>query len=55
MENNIEFNKLAELAKPITEYLGNKLNPYAKIVITNESIYIEETVLGIPIKQTAAD
>lgn len=55
MENNIEFNKLAELAKPITEYIGNKLNPYVKIVITDEAVYLEETVRGIPIKQTAAD
>lgn len=45
-----ELCELEELSRPIVDYLRKKQNPHCEVVISNDSIRLVATELGIPIK-----
>lgn len=45
-----DHDKLAELARPLAEYLKENYHPHATIVITETSVKIVEDIIGTPIK-----
>ena len=42
--NNIDFDKLIELAKPLQLYVTDKLHPNVTIIVTPESVKVCEDI-----------
>ena len=46
-----QFKQLAEMAKPILEYLEKEYDPYCKVVISANGVFVERTDVGIPVQE----
>jgi len=40
--------EISELCKPMQDYLRKNYDPYTEIVISEEDVYIKQTIVGIP-------
>ena len=46
--NKQEFEKLAELSKPLQEYLLQNYHPHCAVVVTMDNVKIVETQMNVP-------
>lgn len=50
-----DYEKLAELCKPILEELKEHFHPHVSVVISADGIRVEESVFGIPSNSQTVD